>query len=68
MNYSRSKIKNIFKAKFKAKQLPLDEQYIPKIDGYKTFGGFILENGTDIVDGEEKDYLLMKVYMKEGNK
>lgn len=65
MNYSACKIKNIYSEKFGKKTLPLDEKYIPEIKGYECSAGFILENGTDIVDGEEKSYLVMKVYMEE---
>jgi len=61
----KSTIKNIYAEKFKKHSTPLLPQFMPTIPGYTVANGFILENGTDIVDGEEKAYLILKLYMKE---
>ena len=61
------KIKNIYRETFKKHDIILTDEYLPKISGYNITSGFIHENGTDLVDGEERRYLILKVYMEEKN-
>lgn len=64
------KIKNIYSEKYRKNSVPIAPIYNPKIHGYKCDGGYILENGTDEINGEAKNYLIMKIYMegiKESN-
>lgn len=61
------RIKNIFKEKFKKHKQAVAEEYLPKIKEYDVHSAYIEENGTDIVNGEERPYLIMKIYMEESN-
>jgi len=65
MNYINKKIKNIYSEKYRKHSISLSEQHIPKIKEYDCTGGFIMENGTDEIDGENKNYLVIKVYMEQ---
>lgn len=67
MTYLKAKIKNVYSEKFGKHKLPLAEEFIPNIKGYDCSGGFIMENGTDNINGENKSYLVIKVYMEEKN-
>jgi len=59
---------NIYRETFKEDASILTEQYLPKINGYTIKKGCILENGTDVINGKQEPYLIMKLYMQEDKK
>ncbi len=56
---------NIYRETFKEEGLKVEKYYLPKINGYKIEGAYIKENGTDEIDGKNKPYVVMKIYMDE---
>jgi len=59
------KIKNIYKETFRKPYPRIEKPHELSIAGYDVGDCFIKENGTDEIDGEQKTYLVIKVYMDE---
>jgi len=59
------KPENIYKEKFKGEGLIVEKHYLPKIAGHKIDKSLMIELGTDVIEGEEKAYIIMKIYMEE---
>ena len=59
------KIKNMYVQKYKKHKASLLEGVVLKAygDTYKT--GFINESGFDLVDGVEKEYVIVKMYKEQ---
>lgn len=60
-NFAECKIKNVYAVKsYKHKNALNIDAF--KQDVKHSQGGFIVEQGSDMVDGEEKEYLITKIY------
>ena len=60
------KIKNTFARKYRKHTVEINDEAILKSNDITFKTGFILEDGIDTVNGEEKEYLIVKMY-KDNN-
>jgi hypothetical protein len=61
----REKIKNIYAEKYRKNAVELNDDAILKSMGQTFQTGFLLEGGKDEVDGKTKEYIIVKMYLKD---
>ncbi len=58
-------IKNIVAMKYRKHKVELPPNAVLSLNDFKFNEGFMLESGSDTVDGVEREYIIVKMYIKE---